>query len=125
MIYKHQKCSYRHHHPTHRAHRGVGAAKKIAAMGRNSANIGGWRPPPPTLREPTRRAAAGRRQPQILKERDPCERQKVSDADIDCQMLNYGMLLETVATRWSRVPLRCIQSWLTFKVSGRRFFWPF
>ena len=38
------KCSYRHHHPTHWSHRGVGAAKKFAAMGRN------WRPPPPDRR---------------------------------------------------------------------------
>ena len=50
MMYKHWKCSYRHHHPTHRPHRGVGTAENSPAMGRNSANIGGWRPPPPDRR---------------------------------------------------------------------------
>ena len=39
MMYKDQKCSYRHHHPTHRPHRGGGAAKNSAAMGRNPAII--------------------------------------------------------------------------------------
>ena len=65
MMSEHYKCSYRRHHPTHGLHQGGGAANNSAAMGRNSANIGGWRPPPPDRRV--------RRRPQNLtKTQSPC-----------------------------------------------------